>query len=322
MNGIFGDSGGNSEELGPPNFNGGMDMMGMLKSILPLIQANKQDDRAYEERLHTRNRNEQLNQMPRQGMLNNIGNDVTNPPKNNNVMLPPTYNGMSAYENEKVKLADRELNQKRFLGEEGLDVKREGLQNTRGIAEGKLDLAKDLGQQKVDISKQRADIYKFKAEHPNVQIIRTKGGNIQIYDPATRNTHDTGIDSGTLSDQDEIELRGQVTRENADNANQNSLGQIAARIKGQKEIVDKNNAAAQERQNTKPYTYEGGFIRNPKDTTTDYNPERTLPPAKNKVLPTTILNKEATAPLAPKGWKYVPKAGGGWTAVEDKGGGK
>lgn len=37
---------------------------------------------------------------------------------------------------------------------------------------------------------------------------------------------------------------------------------------------------------------------------------------KNKVLPPA--QRQQQAPVAPKGWKYVPKAGGGWTAVEDK----
>lgn len=71
---------------------------------------------------------------------------------------------------------------------------------------------------RAEIYQQRADIYAFKTMHPNFKFILPKGGNVMAMDPATGESHDTGIPTGSLSRIDELNL----TQENA-------LGQIAAR---------------------------------------------------------------------------------------------
>jgi hypothetical protein len=38
----------------------------------------------------------------------------------------------------------------------------------------------------------------------------------------------------------------------------------------------------------------------------------------NAIYGKSSVKDTSIAPIAPAGWKYVPKAGGGWTAVEDK----
>jgi hypothetical protein len=280
MNSIYGDSP-QQAEFGPPDFHGGMDIQSILPGILAALQQENEKDRSF--------KREMLQPKQQQTpMLQQIGQQVKQPiqheePKK--TFLPPTYNGMSASDYFNLEEKKREFEGKSTLGERGLDVKEKGLENTKELGEKKLEEKTTNDKARTEIAQHRADIYDFKAKHPNAQIIRTKGGNIHIYDPVTQTTHDTGIDSGTLSDEDEINLKGEHRIEAIDRGSQNRLAEISERLSGQKELADKNNAAKQELQNTRPATYQGEFFRNPKDTTSDNNPERKLPPAKDTVLP-------------------------------------
>ena len=69
-----------------------------------------------------------------------------------------------------------------------------------------------------EIRQQRADIYAFKAMHPNYKFVLPKGGNIQALDPATGQSHDTGIPTGSLTELDKMNL-----------SQENALEQIGAR---------------------------------------------------------------------------------------------
>lgn len=57
------------------------------------------------------------------------------------------------------------------------------------------------------IRQQRADIYEFKARNPNLKLVMTKGGNVQAFNPATGETKDLGIPTGSLSDADKMSLQ-------------------------------------------------------------------------------------------------------------------
>lgn len=57
------------------------------------------------------------------------------------------------------------------------------------------------------IRQQRADVYDWKAKHPNMKIVFPKGGNIQAIDPVTGQTIDLGVSTGSLSDSDKYELQ-------------------------------------------------------------------------------------------------------------------
>lgn len=60
-----------------------------------------------------------------------------------------------------------------------------------------------------EIRQQRADIYAFKATHPDWKLILTKGGNIQAFNPQTQETHDTGIPTGSMTELDKMNLQGE-----------------------------------------------------------------------------------------------------------------
>lgn len=323
MGNIFG--GGNSSGYEPPDMNNGMDLMGMLHQILPIIERSKNDDRNFTREMF--DKEHPTNIMQPQNRLQDIGNEALKSQEKR--ILPPTYNGMDA--NNFFNLAEkrREFDETSKFKGEGLETKKQDIAADNQLGRDKLDQNKNLGQQKVDISKQRADIYKFKSEHPNIQIIRTKGGNIQIYDPADKTTHDTGIDSGTLSDEDEINLKSGKKLEEQDNQNTHRLAEISARIKGQQDLSKQNNDAKQELQDNKPGFYQGEFFRNPNKTTSDNNPDRKLPPAKDVNLPaetkvpdgrTIVYDKDGKAYHLPKEqvedaikqgyFKDKPKAGG------------
>lgn len=67
---------------------------------------------------------------------------------------------------------------------------------------------------RIKVSQDRAEIYRFKAENPNFKFVMPKGGNVMAMDPATGQSHDTGIPTGSLSDLDRLNL----TQENTLNA--------------------------------------------------------------------------------------------------------
>lgn len=57
-----------------------------------------------------------------------------------------------------------------------------------------------------DIRQQRADIYNFRANNPNMKIVMTKGGNVMAVNPLTGETHDTGIPTGSMTEINKMNL--------------------------------------------------------------------------------------------------------------------
>lgn len=57
------------------------------------------------------------------------------------------------------------------------------------------------------IRQQRADVYEFKAKNPQLKLIMTKGGNVQAFNPITKETSDLGIPTGSLTDADKMSLQ-------------------------------------------------------------------------------------------------------------------
>lgn len=68
-------------------------------------------------------------------------------------------------------------------------------------------------ERNANIRQQRADIYGFKAQHPNFKFVMTKGGNVQAMDPATGEAHDTGVPTGSLTELDKMNLQGDIRLE-------------------------------------------------------------------------------------------------------------
>lgn len=96
---------------------------------------------------------------------------------------------------------------------------------------------------RANIAQQRAEVYRYKAMNPNWEVISTKGGNVKFYDPATGETHDSGIPSGTLTDMDAASLKAM-----------HSLADIQERGRIQGELQDKRL------ENTQDVTDKAGWI--------------------------------------------------------------
>jgi len=140
----------------------------------------------------------------------------------------------------KTALKAYELQQRDELG-------RAKLEQAGDIANRKLDLATDQGGRKLDIAQQRANIYEYKAKNPNMQFKISKGGNFIAFNPLTGESIDTGVDSGTMSEEEKQTLIGKQKMEQigAQGANarelqgirgNQALEQIGKRVQGAKDV--------------------------------------------------------------------------------------
>lgn len=64
---------------------------------------------------------------------------------------------------------------------------------------------------RAEISEHRARVYEYKVMHPEHKIIMTKGGNVMAFDPATNQTLDLGIPSGSMTDADKLQFSRDTT---------------------------------------------------------------------------------------------------------------
>lgn len=99
------------------------------------------------------------------------------------------------------------------LQRETLDLKRQDLDQKRELGQQRLDITDKNNQNKTGIARTRAEIYEFKAKHPDVKIQAPKGGNLTYYDPTQGKMVDTGIPSGTMTEEDKQHLIGQQKQE-------------------------------------------------------------------------------------------------------------
>lgn len=223
------------------------------------------------------------------------------------------------------------------------------------------------------IKQQRADAYDFKVRNPLMKIVIPKGGNIMAMDPVTGQLHDTGIDSGSLSDADkaaltqenkleQIDVNQKNTEKNINTKHENTLDEIGARAKEARttKSTPSGNAPnankpelptqtrvrqlnkARELYNSRPDLRpfikitgnefqitppgSGGMFDSAGPNPAQYKELNDAIYGSTPPAPTSshgVTNQptnQPKAPVAPKGWKYVPKPGGGWTAVKDNGG--
>lgn len=90
----------------------------------------------------------------------------------------------------------------------------------RGAA---LENTRDNQSANRDLAGKRVDIAAFKANHPNKRFITVKGGNIMAMDPLTGEAEDTGISSGSLTDQEKADLTQHNTEKNENTRQTNRL---------------------------------------------------------------------------------------------------
>lgn len=221
-------------------------------------------------------------------------------------------------------------------------------------------------ERNAQIRQQRADVYAFKATHPNWKIMMPKGGNIIAINPQTGESHDTGIPTGSMTDLDRINLQGEQrldqiaatgeeTRETEQTRQAGREAAIRARgeenrktretvpggIGGRDESSTQAKAGqyirARQIANSSPTLSRFIKLSSGNEFTVIKPNERGGPtPQQYSDIINTIYGKAngqgrssmagpgpgqpmVNAPKAPAGWKYVPKPGGGWTAVKNTG---
>lgn len=94
--------------------------------------------------------------------------------------------------------------------------------------DAKLSMAETLNairQQNADTAAQRADAYEFGVRNPAGRVVSSRGGNYNLINPRTGAAVDTGVATGTMTQEDELEARAADV-----------LAREAARIQGQKDL--------------------------------------------------------------------------------------
>ena len=239
MNSIYPTTG-----IQPPNLN--MDM----KPIFDFVANQNEADRNFQQQQQMMQQSAHLidiaraaaEQTRREAAIRNTPSprpDVTPQSALPPLGLPPDRGDIFG-NNPNLALRAAELQQKGELASAKLD-------QTSEIAKAKLDLATDQGGRKLDIAQQRANIYKYKTEHPNMQFKISKGGNFIAFNPLDGSEIDTGVDSGTMSEEDKQKLIGSQKMEQIEAQGKNAqdlqgirgaqaLEQIGKRVQGAKEV--------------------------------------------------------------------------------------
>lgn len=110
----------------------------------------------------------------------------------------------------------------------------------------------DQGQQRIDIQNKVQAVNEWKAKNPQGKVYAPKGGKVVIINPLTGEATDTGIDSGTLSDEDRIKLTGQQRIEQIGKQGENQLGLEDARNTGDLAEIEARGAQSRATKSTTP----------------------------------------------------------------------
>ena len=227
-----------------------LDVNGILNAISAMQQNARQADMIQEDNIHRRGRTENLQDIGRQNALRQQ-QEMNNPLRAQggmNVVLGNDPNAMTGYQKGELQLGRERLAQTANLSGEKLSQTGEIASGKQSIAEGKLDISK----QDSATRKARADIYAFKAQHPNMKIVADKGGNFHAIDPITGKSMDTGVETGTLSDAEKLEITGgqAMDRTNANIEGRSSLED--KRHEGNLEEIGARGAESRKTNEAKP----------------------------------------------------------------------
>lgn len=107
-------------------------------------------------------------------------------------------------------------------------------------------------ERNAQIRQQRADVYQFKATHPNWKVLLPKGGNVTMINPITNETHDTGIPTGTMTDLDRIWLQGEQRIEQIEATGAQARETEGVRQTGRIEAITERGKQARETKATPP----------------------------------------------------------------------
>jgi hypothetical protein len=114
---------------------------------------------------------------------------------------------MTPYQSESLKLRDRSLD----------------------ISEGRANDNEAIQRERLKITQAGQALREWKAQNPTQQIKAVRGGNYMIFNPVTGETQDTGIPSGTLDRETELELIQDNRLETLDRGHANRLVEIGKR---------------------------------------------------------------------------------------------
>jgi hypothetical protein len=161
----------------------------------------------------------------------------------------------------------------------------------------KTEQTNELNQQKLADTQRKTDIADFKAKNPGVKILAPKGGRIQAINSATGQVIRDFGDTGTLSDEDRINLEqsGAIAQIGARGANEQALE--TTRQKGRESLEEMNARHAMERAELSSNTQKEIATNKP------------LPPSQEKIAKTS---RAQTAKNTHPEWaKYITMTPGG-----------
>ena len=107
-------------------------------------------------------------------------------------------------------------------------------------------------ERKAMIQQQRADIYAYKARNPGKKFFMPKGGNVQVFDPATGETTDTGIPTGSMTDLDRLELTQEQALERIGETGAQARETEQTRQTGRIEAIEARGEQARQTRQTVP----------------------------------------------------------------------
>jgi hypothetical protein len=159
-----------------------------INRVLPLVQGEE-------------NRKANMNQAMLNRMRAQQKQDAIDARANPNVVYNPNVNGIRP-----IDAANLNLKQEAEQGKN--DRAQQSLFSKEAINGANLAEKQSYGQQVNAIRQKTADVAAFKATHPNAQIFAPKGGTVHLFDPAhpELGMQDTGLDAGTLSQEDAAKL--------------------------------------------------------------------------------------------------------------------
>lgn len=239
-----------------PDFNAGMpDIESLFSRIMEL--RNNQRMRDYNEQ-----QNEMFQQEQKQNRLQAIAHAaaLTDASKPKNVVFGGTIPSAFPIDDQSHEIFGYKdpklaaIAQRAAAVDQSNQTKRDIADQTDEYRNELLMQRGKLGEEANRIRANRADIYRYKAMNPNMKFMVSRGGNIFAFNPTSGEGFDTGVDSGTLSDQDRLELLGKQHLSEIGARGTNAatlegirqsgrLSEIAARVSGQKEV----NAAKPQR---------------------------------------------------------------------------
>lgn len=182
-------------------------------------------------------------------------------------------------------------------------------------ADTKIANANTINEGKLANSDARTKIYDFKSQNPGMKPIFVKGGTVHLYNPITGETKDSGVDTGTLSDQDKIDLEqtgketlaGVNNTARADLAGVNndakmSLSDLAA--KHAKELEDFKSGLNTGTTSTQTFKDSTGASATKTTTTKPNSAASTMPPVSQRVVGKTkyTFPDGRNAIWSDKGW--------------------